>query len=146
MNVWPTSAVEETPFLDAATAASVMTADPVSVPAGATITEVLAFLADKGFSAAPVIDQAGRPIGVVSRTDLLVHEREQALSQPPPLGIGPPQLAQVRARDLMTPAVFAVKPQTPVASLAEQMVELNVHRLFVVDDSGALVGVVTALD
>ena len=32
---------------------------------------------DRGFSAAPVIDAAGRPVGVLSRTDLLVHEREQ---------------------------------------------------------------------
>jgi CBS domain-containing protein len=146
MNRWQTSAVPDTPFLDMATAAEVMTGDPVSVPAEATLTEVLAFLADKGYSAAPVIDQAGRPIGVVSRTDFLVHERKQALSPPPSLGTGPPQVGQVRARELMTPAVFTVKPETPVPSLAEQMVELNVHRLFVVDESGVLVGVVTALD
>jgi len=49
-------------------------------------------------------------------------------------------------RDLMTPAVFSVALDTPVWSIVEQMRELNVHRLFVVDGNGVLVGVVTAMD
>jgi CBS domain-containing protein len=49
-------------------------------------------------------------------------------------------------RDLMTPAVFAVPPRTAGLDMLEQMTEQNVHRLFVVDGSGVLVGVITALD
>jgi len=48
--------------------------------------------------------------------------------------------------DLMTPAVFCVSLDTPAASVVEQLRELNVHRLFVVDGNGILVGVITALD
>ena len=33
---------------------------------------------DKGIHAAPVIDEAGRPIGVLSRSDLLIHHCERA--------------------------------------------------------------------
>src|ERR1700692_1862878 len=70
----------ETPrlSLQAATAGEMMTENPVSVSENATLREALALLIDKGYSAAPVIDQAGRPVGVLSRSDLLVHDLETA--------------------------------------------------------------------
>ena len=54
--------------------------------------------------------------------------------------------ASTRVRDLMTPAVFCVNVETPIWNVIEQMCELNVHRLFVVDADGILVGVITAMD
>src|SRR6185312_15056610 len=66
--------------LDAVRAAEVMTPNPMSLRAEATVPEAIAWLTDKGFSAAPVIDPSGRPVGVVSRTDILVHERERLRS------------------------------------------------------------------
>jgi CBS domain-containing protein len=63
-----------------ATAADLMTPNPVCIPASATVEEVIAFLADTGYSAAPVIDSADRPIGVVSRTDVVVYERAKVAS------------------------------------------------------------------
>jgi len=42
--------------------------------------------------------------------------------------------------------VFSVSPDTPAAKVIEDMVGLKVHRLFVVDDGGILVGVISALD
>jgi CBS domain-containing protein len=46
----------------------------------------------------------------------------------------------------MTPVVFSVSPKTPAHKVVEQIVDLKVHRLFVVDDDGILVGVISALD
>ena len=46
----------------------------------------------------------------------------------------------------MTPAVFSVTPQTPASKVVAEMLALHVHRLFVVDNTGVLVGVITALD
>jgi CBS domain-containing protein len=46
----------------------------------------------------------------------------------------------------MTPVVFSVTPKTPGRRVIKDMVDLKVHRLFVVDDSGVLVGVISALD
>jgi CBS domain-containing protein len=57
-------------------ARDLMSPNPVSLRRDATIQEAIALLSDHGFGAAPVIDEAGRPVGVVSRTDLLIHERE----------------------------------------------------------------------
>src|SRR5262249_28902177 len=46
----------------AETAADLMMTSPVSLRADATLGEAVALLTDRGFSAAPVIDEAGRPI------------------------------------------------------------------------------------
>ena len=169
--------------LDAETAADLMTSHPLSIREDATLREAVAFLTDKGFSAAPVIDEAGRPVGVLSRADLVVHERETIGSMsipshfqsadlaprsseaswrgappagphPSPLeGEGPPHPSPaggegwgVRVRDIMTPGVFSVTPDTAADKVIEEMVSLNVHRLFVIDQEGVLVGVISALD
>src|SRR5438132_12038583 len=64
--------------LHAETAANLMVPNPISLRGDANVREALVLLTDKGFSAAPVIDEAGRPVGVLSRGDLLVHDRERA--------------------------------------------------------------------
>jgi CBS domain-containing protein len=124
------------------TAQDLMTTNPVSIRGGATVPEVLAFLTDTGFSAAPVIDNMGRPVGVVSRTDVVVYERARTASS----AAGPDGFDSVlRAADLMTPIVFSVAPEAPAVEVAREMVQQNVHRLFVVRD-GTLIGVISALD
>ena len=64
------------------TAADLMTPNPKSARQAATVSEAAAFLSLRGISAAPVIDEAGRPVGVVSRTDLLNHRSQRAAYLP----------------------------------------------------------------
>ena len=149
--------------LRADTAEDLMTPNPVSIRADAAILEAIALLVDKGFSAAPVIDEAGRPVGVLSKSDILVHDRElvhylvpreysaasdlrldsgEALKE----GFQIENVDSTPVRDLMTPMVFAVAPDTPASKVVTEMVAQKVHRLFVVDGSGVLVGVISALD
>jgi CBS domain-containing protein len=130
-------------ILWAETAADMMMPNPVSLPGAATVAEALALLTDRGFSAAPVMDEAGRPIGVLSRTDILVHEREQLILQP---GATPGVPKDARVRDLMTPVVFSVSPEATAQKVIQEMLSLKVHRLFVVDSAGVLTGVITAED
>ncbi|HEY7329085.1 MAG TPA: CBS domain-containing protein [Gemmataceae bacterium] len=127
-------------ILDAVCAADLMTPNPMSVRALATVPEAIAWLTEKGFSAAPVIDESGRPIGVVSRTDILIHERERLRS---PLASTDDRTT---VADIMTPAVFSVAPQTPVEMVVEQLLTLNVHQLYVVDEHAYLIGVISAHD
>jgi CBS domain-containing protein len=135
--------------LRARTAEEFMTADPLSLRHDATVAEAATFLSTRGFSAAPVIDEAGRPVGVVSRTDLLrLHGPRAVRLLASPLGCGATSEPDDHAplRDVMTPVVFCVHPQTPAAAVVTKMLGLNVRRLFVVDDDGVLVGVVSASD
>jgi len=70
------------------TARDLMTPGPVSITSTATVAEATAFLTDRGFGAALVIDEAGHPLGVVTRTDLLIHARERAASFQAAMGSG----------------------------------------------------------
>ena len=142
------------------TAKDLMTPDPVSLRDTATVQEAVVLLTDKGIGAAPVIDEAGHPVGVVSHSDILAHEREQfrlpasayagATTYPvtgsPDAGPVTGSTDPTRVRDLMTPAVFSVTPDTPASKVVEEMLALKVHRLFVLDSSRVLIGVITALD
>src|SRR5262249_55937605 len=101
--------------------------------------------------------EAGRPVGVVSRTDILIHEREKSCSVATDVGGTSPagvlkdiqqsgtpaaSVDSTRVRDIMTPAVFAVPPDYPVNKLVKEMLRLKVHQLYVVDHDGILVGLV----
>lgn len=48
--------------------------------------------------------------------------------------------------DIMTPIVFSVTPETPARKVVQEMLDLKVHRVFVVDKAGVLVGVISASD
>lgn len=117
--------------LDARSAADLMTPNPVSIGESVTVPEAAAFLAARRISAAPVIGRAGRTVGVVSRTDILRRGATRAGGT---------------VRDVMTPGVFSVRPETPAADVIERMLALKVRRLFVVDGAGAPVGVISASD
>src|SRR6266545_2958647 len=150
--------------LAADTAEQLMTPNPVSISASASVQEAIALLTERGFSAAPVIDDAGRPVGVLSRTDVLVHDREHVehLAPTPEYynrdelttdeneslreGFQVERVDPTRVRDVMTPAVFSVSPEASAARVVSDMLSLKVHRLFVVDTDGVLVGVISALD
>jgi len=151
--------IEAPMMLRAWTAADLMVANPISLRAEAGAAEASTLFTEKGITAAPVIDEAGRPIGVVSRSDLLIHHCEHAKHRPgePDYFFAPMFKAEATADDtavqakctvaeLMTPAVFAVSPDTPVQRVISDMVGLHVHRLFVVDDDGILVGVISTMD
>lgn len=145
--------------LRARVASDLMAKAPISIRSSATAAEALKLFTEKSIHAAPVIDEAGRPIGVLSRSDLLVHQVEAAKKR----SGGPEYFFEPDAEDedsesaakstgkttvsaLMTPAIFAVAPDTPMHRVVGDMVGLHVHRLFVVSEDGVLVGVISTMD
>ncbi len=152
-------------LLENLTAADLMTPSPISLRRDASIAEAVILFTDHAFTGAAVIDDRGRPIGVLSSTDILIHDREklncgaawsdeytgQALSDRIEFecmggGFRTAEIDRTTVGHIMTPAVFAVRPETTARRVVEELVSLHVHRLFVVDDDGVLVGVISALD
>jgi CBS-domain-containing membrane protein len=119
------------------TAAEIMTPGPVSLSASDTVAEATQFLTEKAFGAAVVIDDAGHPLGVVTKTDVLVHARQRKPGLEPD---------DTPVTEFMTPAVFSVRPDTPARSVVEQLLALNVHHLFVSDAAGIIIGVISPVD
>jgi CBS-domain-containing membrane protein len=121
-------------------AADLMAPNPVSIEETATVPEALALLLDRALHAAPVIDEAGHPVGVLTTTDLLVHLRESAAPQPGNVA------ERYLVRDIMTPVIFSVLPNAPSARVVKEMLDLKVHTLFVVEPPGVLIGIISAMD
>ncbi|MCE9530963.1 MAG: CBS domain-containing protein [Planctomycetes bacterium] len=148
--------------LKARMAEDLMSENPISLPREASVQEAIALLADRAFDAAPVIDANGRPIGVVTVTDILVHDREyvrylktgdmtprtdvRAHGQKLPEDFGIEIVDRTKVEEIMTPGIFTVERHLPAAEVVQQMLKLNVHHLFVADSDGTLVGVISTCD
>ena len=131
-----------------ATVKDVMTAEVVAVRRETSFKEMAAVLRRYRVSALPVVDDAGRVIGVVSEADLLAKE---ALADP---GVMAEVLHHqdvrkaegLTAGDLMTHPAVTVRPDDSVEHAARLMYTLRIKRLPVVNAGGVLVGVVTRTD
>jgi len=75
--------------------AAVMTQQPCVVPQGSMMVDAVAIMAERKISELPVIDGAGRPVGLIDITDVVGMLPEQPVEGPAlplfPNVVGPPQ-------------------------------------------------------
>ena len=131
-----------------ATVKDVMTTEVVAVRSETTFKEMAAALRRYRVSALPVVDDAGRMLGVVSEADLLAKE---ALADPGPVAelVHRKDLRKAEgltADDLMTREAVTASPDDPIEQAARMMHFMRVKRLPVVDSGGQLVGFVSRAD
>jgi CBS domain-containing protein len=120
--------------------AELMTIDPVVIADDATVEEAEELLRRNRISGLPVVDIAGRLVGVISQTDLLylamptvqalIHHREHG----------------IRVGEVMSAPPVTIDSAATVRDAARRMHEERLHRLVVVDDHGRPVGVISAMD
>jgi CBS domain-containing protein len=146
------------------TAKAIMTSPVVTVRENMSVEEVSDFFTDRMISGAPVLDDKGCPVGVITLTDIVRNEprREHIISDKVAsdyvleaweaqfssdelTGYHIEESETLLVHDIMTPFVYRVKEDTPVKELADIMVSGRIHRLFVTRDE-EIVGIVTALD
>jgi CBS domain-containing protein len=113
-----------------------MTRNPLSIDEMASIREAAAFLLAKRMSAAPVINEAGRAVGVVSLSDIVRHSAG---------GEGSPTM-NLPVRTIMNNEVLFVRPATPIDNAIDDLLHCRVKRMFVADENEVLVGVISATD
>jgi CBS domain-containing protein len=131
--------------LRADTAEDLMSENPISVREDADVQEAITLMTRRGYSAAPVINDGGRAVGVVSVTDILIHNRESTGccdSSDGAVAVA----SSVTVGDIMTPAVFAIRRESSAAAVVQAMIAYQVHQVFVTDEDGTLVGVITGGD
>ncbi|MEU3645248.1 CBS domain-containing protein [Lentzea sp. NPDC034063] len=124
----------------------VMTTDVVVVEQGTPARDAARLLAERGFTALPVVDAFGALVGVVSETDLLQNRLPQ---DPRQLVHGEPIAPRKSPADVvdevMTKQPLTVSPNTDLAEVADLMIEHNVRTMPVVHE-GHLAGIVTRRD
>lgn len=140
-------------------AKDVMTADPVCVEPSTRIRELARVFEEHEISGVPVVDQEGRVVGVVSKTDLIRRCTEGTDEIPPAYlfeilseqgdedeasEVMPESLVCVE--DFMTEDPLMVGPELSVAAVAKMMYEKHVHRVIVADDERFPIGIITSMD
>jgi CIC family chloride channel protein len=120
--------------------AELMQTEVQTVSSDAVVNDAVVSLADSHVSALPVLDETGRMVGVISTTDIVASEEEagdrkarEALFERTPV------------RDLMTPSPLTISPAADVKEAAQQMLNADVHRLFVTEGE-RLIGVISTTD
>ncbi|MFM0504814.1 CBS domain-containing protein [Paraburkholderia caffeinilytica] len=133
-------------------ASDVMTSNVISVTPDMTVREVARIFVDNRISGAPVVDSDGRIAGMISESDLLrrseigTDERTRtswldlwSVSHEARDYI---KTHAVKVRDVMTPGVVSVQPETPLGEVAGILETRRIKRVPVIKD-GKLVGIVS---
>lgn len=144
------------------TAAHLMSKVVVAARPDMTLEELAGLLAENRIHGAPVVDAHGRPVGLVSATDLLRRMRAEAEGAGQEPGewyrrnaeggeILPPdaswlgEIPDARVDDIMSRTVLTVDADAPITEIARQMTETGVHRLLVTRGE-RVVGIVSTMD
>ena len=109
---------------------SIMRTKLLTASPDASAESVLELLRDRHVGCVPIIDRDHRPVGIVTKLDVLET-----------LGEG-----RRTAREIMMPHARSLEASSTVAEAALVMSAERIHHVFVVDDDRALIGIVSSLD
>ena len=139
-------------------ARDIMTKEVLTVSPETSIAELSKTLDNRQIGGLPVVDQAGRLVGVITQSDLV--DRVRDLELPPAINIldfhvylqipshllhRVEKMLGTTVGDCMTPDPVTVAPDTPVSQIAALMAKQKVHTIPVLE-GGKLVGVIGKMD
>jgi pyruvate-ferredoxin/flavodoxin oxidoreductase len=137
----PRDIIAAEPAADAATGNGYRVSDRMHVGVIACspdtpLLETAVIMDREHISAVVVQDKDGHAVGVVSKTDLANLDFISAYAALPPL----------RAGEVMSSPVLAVRPDAPLGDAMKQLREHKVHRLVVTEPDGKAVGILSVTD
>nr|WP_242041631.1 CBS domain-containing protein [Alkalinema sp. FACHB-956] len=139
--------------------ADVMTRNPITAHPETPLKQLIHTMAENRVSGMPVVDGAGKLVGIVSETDLMWQET--GVTPPPYVMIldsiiylkNPATYERdlhralgVTVAEVMSPHPIVIQEDQSVAEAARLMHDRHVHRLPVVDGTGRLTGILTQGD
>jgi CBS domain-containing protein len=142
-------------------AEDIMNPDVLTVRDDMLVRDLALFLTEHEISGAPVVDAGGRPVGVVSETDVVSVDRagrkddsgpspyylrafENRFSVESIRGLRVEEEA-LTVSDIMTPVVISVARDMPVSRIARLMLNDHIHRV-IVREGESIAGIVTSFD
>ncbi|MFO1095333.1 MAG: CBS domain-containing protein [Planctomycetaceae bacterium] len=138
-------------------AADLMTAPVLNIPHDTSLREAARLLQGSHISGAPVIDQHGHCLGVLSSNDFVTWAGDDERRPQGPAShcgfIAPwgemidiDDSPELEIQHYMRSPPIAVDPATPLGELAQLMVDSHIHRVLVAADQDRLCGVVSSTD
>jgi CBS domain-containing protein len=145
------------------TAGELMERDVVTVASDDSLRDALKLMIDNHVTGLPVMDRSSRCIGLITATDILNYEDENAddstsettqffdpdteqWEDVPILAFRSEDLGNVHVSDLMTRDLIWVSRDTPINKVAKRMVNERVHRVLVMDERSQLYGIISTFD
>jgi CBS-domain-containing membrane protein len=139
------------------TARDLMSREMVVIPQHSSLRHAAHLLTQARVSGAPVVDEMGRCVGVISTTDFMRwvdHEQPAEMHRPRSQAcvcsdwevVSPEILPVDEVRTYMTMDPVKVGPGTPIEELARMMLDAHIHRLIVADEEARPIGIVTTTD
>lgn len=126
-------------------ARDIMSQPVQTIPRSSSLLDAAKFLLAHKFSGAPVVDEAGHVVGIVTYRDMTKFLLEPALrSSAVPSSVANPQ--KLKVTDMMTPHPYSVRPGDLIEECRNAMRRHKTHRVLVQDETGKLVGIVTSAD
>jgi CBS domain-containing protein len=139
-------------------ASDIMTREVITVQPETTVQQLAQLFALHRISGAPVIDQEGLVVGVVTESDLIDQNKKVHiptvisildsffyLENPEKMEQEMRKMAGSTVADILTSPAVTVEENTPIDEIATIMSEKNVHTLPVVED-GRLKGIIGKKD
>ncbi|UCE73786.1 MAG: CBS domain-containing protein [Methanomassiliicoccales archaeon] len=134
-------------------AEDIMTTDVVTVKPKDSLHIVSRVLSEAKTSGAPVVDDIGRIVGVISEHDIVAYlstfeDNDQDMVDSTDLPYLAHSYLQASAKpveDIMTTGIITAKPDTSIEILARLMTDNNINRIPIVV-KGKLVGMVSRID
>ncbi len=138
----------------------IMSREVVTLSANADMSQAARILFEHGISGAPVIDERGKCVGVLSLTDFARRDQSQASDRGLPLladefvmnrdmGSGTVHIERAvegYVRQHMSSAVQSIGSEQTLLDAAKYMNRQKIHRLIVLDEASCPVGVISTLD
>ena len=134
-------------------ARDVMVSPVITADESATVRDVAKLMLEKHISAVPVVDRAGKLVGIVSEADLMRRQEagtEQHSSWWLSLLLGERALAAdyirshaTKVTDIMARDIHAARPDTPLCEIADIFEEKHIKRVPIVNDNNVPVGIVS---
>jgi acetoin utilization protein AcuB len=121
-----------------------MTRNPVLCLPDLPVNDAFDLMKKERIRRIPVVDKQGKLVGIVSDKDLL-HVSPSPASTLSAYEI-PYLLSKVKVGDVMTKKVITVNEDTPIEDAARIMADNKIGGLPVVNDSSAVVGIITETD
>ncbi len=114
-----------------------MSTKPLHINQDDSLSFVMSMFERAHISGAPVTNARGEYVGVISKTDLTSSRMLKLI----------PTINSAKAKDLMTPGIpISITKDALLEEAVDLMLEKTVHRLFVKDESGKIIGVLSSFD
>lgn len=148
------------------TAADIMQKDVVTVGPEESLREALELMIENHITGLPVLDQKSRCVGLISAMDILGYEQDHAQDAAEAnaemaryfdpdtqrwedvrvTAFALEEFAETPVAEIMSRDIVSVDPETSLSSVAALMIEQQIHRVLVMDEEKALLGLISSVD